>query len=135
MTREELLAAYADGERCFTGANLSGADLSRADLSRADLSGADLSGADLRWASLSGADLHGSKGLMFAQCAFSDHGECGRMLTAALIGDEDVYFCGCFRGSADDLQKYIDDGKSEHKATRQIAFDFVKSQMERMVQQ
>ena len=55
MTRDELLAAYAEGERNFRGANLSGANLSGA-----DLSGAYLRSADLRSANLSGADLSGA---------------------------------------------------------------------------
>ena len=42
MTGQELLAAYAAGERNFRGA-----DLSRADLSRAKLSGANFEGANL----------------------------------------------------------------------------------------
>ena len=47
MTAEELLAAYAAGERDFSGANLQGADLSGADLYKANLSGANLRGANL----------------------------------------------------------------------------------------
>ena len=57
MTAQELLAAYAAGERNFSGALLSGANLSGADLSGADFSGADLYGANLIGANLSGANL------------------------------------------------------------------------------
>ena len=72
MTRDEVLAAYARGDRDFhganprwanlrgadlTGANLTGSVLSEANLSGEDLRGADLTGANLRWANLSGADL------------------------------------------------------------------------------
>ena len=57
MTRDELLSRYADGERDFTGANLSGANLSYADLSGADLTRANLSSADMTDANLSGAVL------------------------------------------------------------------------------
>jgi hypothetical protein len=65
MTAQELLAAYAAGERNFVGADLSGADLSganlsKANLSKARLSGADLSGADIREANLDGANLKGA---------------------------------------------------------------------------
>ena len=44
ITEEELLAAYAAGERNFSGADLSGADLSGANLSGAKLSGANQDG-------------------------------------------------------------------------------------------
>jgi uncharacterized protein YjbI with pentapeptide repeats len=57
MTAQELLAAYATGERDFPEALLIKANLSGADLSIADLSGANLSGADLSGANLSGANL------------------------------------------------------------------------------
>ena len=57
MTAQELLAAYAAGERNFSGADLSGANLSKA-----SLSGANFSGADLLDVSLSGANLNGAIG-------------------------------------------------------------------------
>ena len=65
MTAEELLAAYAVGERNFSGAelrgdNLRGADLRRADLSGANLDEADLDGANLSRANLSRANLDGA---------------------------------------------------------------------------
>lgn len=65
MTRDELLARYAAGERDFGGVNLSGADLFRVNLSGANLSGvslsgANLSGASLSWANLSGVSLSGA---------------------------------------------------------------------------
>lgn len=60
MTAEELLAAYAAGERDFRGANLSFADLEGADLSFAELSDAYLNGANLSGANLYGADLEGA---------------------------------------------------------------------------
>ena len=46
MTAQELLAAYAEGERNFSGADLIGVHLSAAHLIGVDLSGADLSGAN-----------------------------------------------------------------------------------------
>ncbi len=57
-----LLAAYAAGERTFTGSRLEGADLrgaslAGADLSFVDLAHADLTGADLRGATLDAANL------------------------------------------------------------------------------
>jgi uncharacterized protein YjbI with pentapeptide repeats len=43
MDRDEFWRLYAEGERYFSGVNLSGADLSRAVLNEAFLRGADLS--------------------------------------------------------------------------------------------
>ena len=75
MTEQKLLAAYAKGERNFSGADLryaklskakisqvklSGADLSQADLSKSDLSKSDLDGANLSGANLMGANLSGA---------------------------------------------------------------------------
>jgi GTP-binding protein len=65
MTAEELLAAYAVGERNFSGAelrgdNLRGAELRGADLSGANLDEADLDGANLSRANLSRANLDGA---------------------------------------------------------------------------
>jgi len=66
MTEQELLAAYAKGERNFRGADLGFADLSGANLSGTNLKGANLRGtdlknADLRYADLMEADLEGAK--------------------------------------------------------------------------
>jgi hypothetical protein len=60
MTAEELLAAYAAGERNFSGADLIGADLFEARLEGVHLSGANLSEAELFGANLSGANLSGA---------------------------------------------------------------------------
>ena len=60
MTRDELLSAYAAGQRYFSRADLSGADLRLVDLSGANLSAASLTGADLRGADLTSADLTGA---------------------------------------------------------------------------
>ena len=106
-------------------ANLPGADLSLANLSRANLSGANLSRADF-----SGANLSGCDGATCAAASWSGHGESGRQLLAVRIGKEDVYFCGCFEGSADDLQKYITKGAEQYRASRQRVFDFVRGCME-----
>jgi len=62
MTAAELLDKYANGERDFSGANLSGVDLYNANLIGANLSGANLSGADLYNANLIGANLSGAIG-------------------------------------------------------------------------
>ncbi len=123
------------------GANLSRADLSGADLSRADLYGADLSGANLYGANLSGAnlsganlsraDLYGANLYAFAQVAFKGHGEIGRMLTAIIQkeGDEPRLFCGCFRGTFAELEKYIADGEAKYQKTRTLAMNAVKEML------
>ena len=118
-------------------ANLRWADLSGADLRVADLSGADLRGADLRWADLSvadlrvadlsGANLSGAKGIIYAQVSFNWHGERGRQLSAVKIGEEVILFCGCFKGSEDDLIEYIEGGDEKYKHSRTVALNTVMS--------
>ena len=124
-------------EANLSGANLSDANLSEASLSwanlrAANLSGADLSGANLRGANLSGADLSEAnlseaKGIIYAQVSFNWHGERGRQLSAVKIGEEVFLFCGCFKGSEDDLKKYIRDSKEEYIASRTSALNAVMS--------
>ena len=109
-------------EADLSRANLSGANLSRADLSEANLRGADLSGANL-----SGANLSEAKGIIYAQVSFNWHGERGRQLSAVKIGEEVFLFCGCFKGSEDDLKKYIRDSKEEYIASRTSALNAVMS--------
>ncbi|GGA28430.1 pentapeptide repeat-containing protein [Okeania sp. KiyG1] len=62
VSAEEFLRRYSEGERDFTGINLSGVDLSgksfsdsKLNLSNANFNGANLSGADLRDLNLTGA--------------------------------------------------------------------------------
>ena len=119
-------------EANLSGANLSGAILSEANLSGANLSGTNLSdanlrGADLSDANLSGANLSGAKGIIYAQVSFNWHGERGRQLSAVKIGEEVFLFCGCFKGSEDDLKKYIRDSKEEYIASRTSALNAVMS--------
>ena len=91
-------------------------------LKGANLSWADLSEANLRWANLSWA-----KGIIYAQVSFNWHGERGRQLSAVKIGEEVFLFCGCFKGSEDDLKKYIRDSKEEYIASRTSALNAVMS--------
>jgi len=124
----------------LSGANLRKANLRGANLRWADLSGADLRGANLRWADLRGANLRGAdlrgadlrkanlreaENIIYAECSFYSHGECGRKLLAIVIENEIKYFCGCFSGSEEELQEYINDGDEKYKESRQFAFDFV----------
>jgi len=129
LSGADLSGAYLTGAY-LTGAYLSGADLTGANLTGAYLTGANLSGADLTGANLSGAYLTGanlseSRSLAWASVSWRAHGEAGRMLTAAIIGGEIVYYCGCFRGSADDLRAYIADGPEQYRASRTRAMDIV----------
>ena len=111
----------------LSGANLSGANLSRADLSGADLSGANLSGANLSRADLSGADLSEADGIEYAQVSFNWHGELGRQLSAIKIDGAVVLFCGCFKGSEEDLMAYIERGDEKYKQSRTVALNTVMS--------
>ena len=103
------------------------ADLRWADLSGANLSEANLRWANLRWANLREANLRGAKGIIYAQVSFNWHGERGRQLSAVKIGEEVFLFCGCFKGSEDDLKKYIRDSKEEYIASRTSALNAVMS--------
>jgi uncharacterized protein YjbI with pentapeptide repeats/stress response protein SCP2 len=57
ISAEEFLRRYKEGERDFTGINLSGVDLSGKTLHSVNLSNANLSGAELSEADLFGANL------------------------------------------------------------------------------
>jgi hypothetical protein len=127
------------------GADLYGADLSSADLSSADLSsanlrsanlfganlyGANLYGANLSSANLFGANLYGANlyGHVFASVAWSGHGERGRQLFALADQDGpgvDIYHCGCFRGTRNDLLAYIANGAESLKRSRRLAVEIV----------
>ena len=120
--------SWADlSEANLRGANLRDANLSGANLSGANLSDANLSGANLSDANLSDANLSEAKGIIYAQVSFNWHGERGRQLSAVKIGEEVFLFCGCFKGSEDDLKKYIRDSKEEYIASRTSALNAVMS--------
>ena len=139
--RKTVINAILKGAN-LRGANLRRADLSRAYLSEANLSGANLSGADLRGANLreanlseanlsganlSGANLSGAKGVIYAHISFNWHGEIGRQLSAIKIDGDIVLFCGCFKGSVDDLIEYIENGDEKYKQSRTVALNAVMS--------
>ena len=118
------------GERAnLSGADLSGADLSGADLRGANLRDVNLRGANLRDADLSGADLRGAdlcgaKNIEYSQCAFSGFGESGRMLTLVKLGENLVFFCGCFQGGVEEIREYIENGDEKYKESRNFGVDF-----------
>ena len=126
LTGADLTSAILRGA-ILRGADLTGADLRSADLRRAILRSADLTGADLTGAVLTGAVLHESIGVQHASCSWSGHGERGRQLLSARIGGEIKFWCGCFSGTREDLQTYINKGREEYKPSRQKALDFVAS--------
>jgi len=130
MTREEILAAVADGADLsradlshanlryanlsganlrganlrganLRGANLSGANLSGANLRHANLRYANLSGANLRGANLSGANLSGAAGGVIATSTPSG--------PVALVPTADGWALriGCWTGSTDELRDLI----------------------------
>jgi len=99
---------------------------------RVDWSECNLDGASLNGASLNGASLNDASGVIRASCSWTDHGERGRQLLAVSIGGNDVYFCGCFRGSINELREYIKRGEEKYRASRTIAADFVSARMAEM---
>ena len=88
--------------------------------------GANLAGAYLAGANLDGAYLAGAVH-RFAQVSFSEHGECGRMLSAVRLkeGEEIRLFCGCFTGSTQELRDYITTGAAHLRKTRTLALDTI----------
>lgn len=104
-------------------ANLRGADLRRANLGGADLSGANLSGACLSGADLSGANLSAASlswayGVERASVSWHGHGRSGRELLCVRIDGALRYFCGCFSGTGDDLQAFIDNDSVDERTTQ-----------------
>jgi hypothetical protein len=85
------------------------ADLSSADLSYADLSSANLSYADLRYANL-------SKRYIQISCIGSRKG----MTTYCF--DEDVIFCGCFKGNLAEFENQV---KITHKDNKQFLAEYL----------
>lgn len=126
----------------FSGADLSGANLSESDLRGTNFTGANIGrvnfrNANLREANLgdvslitasnlNGADLREANlgESKYVSCSFTGHGECGRMLTAIKTPDDVTFFCGCFKGSLDELTDYIEKGKEELKESRYVAMNF-----------
>jgi hypothetical protein len=101
------------------GANLRGANLRGADLLGANLLGADLSGANLRGADLSGANLRvakTSKRYIQISCIGS------RKDTTIYCFEDDIIYCGCFKGSLSDFKKRV---VEEHKDNNQYLNEYL----------
>jgi len=143
------------GGAYLSGAGLRGAYLQGADLGGADLQGAYLSGAYLRGANLSGANLQGAylydaylydadlsdanmrdanmqgaQGVRYAQLSFAGFGGGNRMITAVALESGTVYFCGCFAGDRDMLEKYIASGRESYKSSRMFAMEALDKMLE-----
>lgn len=112
-------ADLSDASLCC--ANLRGANLRGASLYCADLSDASLRDANLRSANLRSANLSACLGLVWASVGFASHGERGRALLGVVVDGADVYFCGCFRGSLDELRAYIREGAPQLAESRELA--------------
>lgn len=135
LARANLTGANLSGAN-LSGANLTDTNLADANLLRADLSHADLTGANLDHANLRGANLVGATNApLVASVSWTDHGECGRILTAMRHPSTGavVYWCACFSGSADDLRRYIADGPEDLRESRTEALEIVSGLMDRMV--
>jgi hypothetical protein len=125
-------------------ADLSSADLRYADLSSADLSSADLRSADLRYADLSSADLRyanlryanlSSANLSSANLSSANLSSASldkRYIQVTCIGsrkgmttycfDEDVIFCGCFKGNLAEFENQV---KITHKDNKQFLAEYL----------
>ena len=81
--------------------------------------------ANLSEANLSGADLRLATGINYAQCSFIAHGECGRQLLGIIINGTLRLFCGCFSGTLEELDAYIENGEERYKPSRKLARNFI----------
>jgi uncharacterized protein YjbI with pentapeptide repeats len=118
------------GGAYLRNAYLRGADLGGADLGNAYLVGADLGGADLGGADLGDANMQRAKGIRYAQLSFAGFGGGDRMITAVALESGTVYFCGCFAGGRDMLEKYIASGKESYKSSRMFAVETLDKMLE-----
>ena len=105
MTVEELLTAYANGERNFKEVDLRGAYLQEAYLQEADLQGANLQGANLQEADLQGANLRRAKGYF----SFFAYGTSGRIVHCVRHESGWMVQAGCFWGTLDQLYTQVMD--------------------------
>ena len=114
------------------GSDLRGSNLSESDLRRSDLRGSDLSESDLRGSNLSWCNLSGSIGLDYAQISFNGFGERNRLISLVDINRDGnpIFFCGCFKGTNEELIDYIDYSDEGYKESRYFArktlFEMIK---------
>lgn len=80
----------------------------------------------------SGTRLLENKGLLYASCSWTDHGERGRTLLAILINKEVTYYCGCFNGSEADLRVYIKQTSPNLAGSRLTALEFCAARIKEM---
>ena len=64
----------------------------------ADMRYADMRGADMSYANMRGADMSGAEGVIYAQCSFDGHGECGRSLSLIIIAGEPLFSAAASKG-------------------------------------
>ena len=79
----------------------------------------------MRRANLREADLRRATGINYAQCSFIAHGECGRQLLGIIINGTLRLFCGCFSGTLEELDAYIENGEERYKPSRKLARNFI----------
>lgn len=111
--------------------NLASTSLEGSNLTNTNLFGANLTESYLEATTLGGninfnsTLLNSTEGINYATCSFDMHGECGRQLTAVKIGTTIKLFCGCFSGTPESLQEYINSGNRMLYESRMLAFNFV----------
>jgi uncharacterized protein YjbI with pentapeptide repeats len=121
--------SYCDLRDCdlrgsnLSGSNLRGSNLSGSNLRGSDLRGSDLSGSDLRDCDLRDCDLRGSYGLIYAQMSFTGFGQINRLISLYDINRDGnpIFFCGCFKGTDEELITYIGNGEEKYKESRHFA--------------
>ena len=120
-------------------ANMSKANMSGANMSWADMSGADMSWADMSWANMSGANMSGANmskanmskaNMSGANMSGADMSK--KYISITRIGsrkgmttycfDDDIIWCGCFRGTLEEFEKQV---KETHKDNPQFLKEYL----------
>lgn len=87
LTKDALLAAYQNGQRCFAAIDLTGAELFEVDLRQIDLQGSCLDESYIPYGNLSGAKLGGAS---LIKAHLGDVNLYGADLQAALLTGADL---------------------------------------------
>ena len=108
----------------MSGANMSGADMSWADMSWANMSGANMSGANMSKADMSGADMSGANmsGADMSKKYISITRIGSRKGMTTYCFDDDIIWCGCFRGTLEEFEKQV---KETHKDNPQFLKEYL----------